>query len=152
MEADNGFSKLEASAALVPPQSGLLGELLARARTSKILDGDGFRSLGLSISLHLGWPRGQFASGRLALFQNSSSCLSVEESDAARSLRLLGRAVRETDVREALAHLESCDLEGPRSAAAKAREMLQLRPSMGVYGHIRPSTQRRNHYILVYAM
>jgi len=91
-----------ATAALVPPDSGLLGELFGRAfRQLYILDGE-------------------------------DVCM-PQESETARNLRVIGKAAKHANVREALPLLE--DLQGlsaqrAKAIALEARQVLQVRQTL----------------------
>eukprot|EP00435_Cladocopium_sp_Y103_P034372 s128_g8.t2 len=93
-----------ATAALVPPESGLLGELLGRAfRQLYILDGE-------------------------------------DESETARNLRVLGKAAKHTNVREALPLLD--ELQGlaakrVEATTREARQVLHVRQTLqAVKAHV----------------
>lgn len=98
-----------ATAALVPPDSGLLGELLGRAfRQFYILDGE-------------------------------DVCM-PQESETARNLRVLGKAAKHTNVREALPLLD--ELQGlaakrVEATTQEARQVLHVRQTLqAVKAHV----------------
>ncbi|CAL1159061.1 unnamed protein product [Cladocopium goreaui] len=97
-----------ATAALVPPDSGLLGELLGRAfRQFYILDGE-------------------------------DVCM-PQESETARNLRVLGKAAKHTNVREALPLLD--ELQGlaakrVEATTQEARQVLHVRKTFNTLDNI----------------